>query len=203
LPNTATPDGSRLVILRPSAYDPEKYRMEDIVRVGLMIAEMMMQDDDNFVVAGQVAVCDVKGLSMGHIAQATTTMMRKISMITIDASPYRTQTVHYINLPAAFNYIFGFAKNFFGEAKLNLYVHDSLESLYEHIPRHCLPTEYGGDAGSLAAINEQLEIKLQSYSEYFKRTDAYGVQENKRPGKPKNAEQLFGTDGTFRTLSID
>jgi CRAL/TRIO domain len=189
--------------MRPTAYDPDIYSMEDIFGVGIMIAEMMMLDDDNCVVAGQVTICDVKDLSMGHIAQATTTILRKIGSIALDASPCRTHTVHLINLPTAFSYIFGFAKNFFAEAKLNFFVHDSMESLYEHIPRYCLPTEYGGEAGSLATLNDQLDIKLQSYSDYFKRTEAYGVQESKRPGKPKNAEQLFGTDGTFRALSID
>jgi hypothetical protein len=54
IPHTVTPDGPRLILLRPSAYDPNKYGLEDISRIGIMLAEMMMLDDDNFVVAGQV-----------------------------------------------------------------------------------------------------------------------------------------------------
>jgi hypothetical protein len=100
---------------------------------------------------------------MAHVAQATSTMMKKISTITMEASPYRTQAIHYINLPVAFNYLFGFAKNFFGEnAKLQLHVHSSLESLYEYVPQKFLPTEYGGEAGSMEDMIDVMESKLLS-----------------------------------------
>lgn len=85
-----------------------------------------------------------------------------------------------------------------------LYVHGSnLDSLYEHIPKAMLPAEYGGDAGPIQEIVDAWAKKIISYRDYFKEEDQYGTDEKKRPGRPKNADSLFGLEGSFRKLEVD
>lgn len=72
------------------------------------------------------------------------------------------------------------------------------------IPRRLMPSDYEGDAGSLESMTETWEKKILAYRDYFlQEPDVYGVDEKKRAGRPKNADSLFGIDGTFRQLQVD
>lgn len=67
-----------------------------------------------------------------------------------------------------------------------------------------MPTEYEGEAGSIASLTDEWEKKILSYRDYFlEESSIYGVDERKRVGRPKNPESLFGIDGTFRQLQFD
>lgn len=78
-----------------------------------------------------------------------------------------------------------------------------MEALYKVVPRKILPKEYGGEAGTIQELTDSLEKRLVANREFFLQDDKYGVDEKKRVGKPKNADSLFGLDGTFRQLAID
>ena len=54
LPNTVTPDGPRIILVRPGVYDPSKYTIQEVFRYNTMMSDIMMKEDDNLVVAGQV-----------------------------------------------------------------------------------------------------------------------------------------------------
>jgi hypothetical protein len=66
-----------------------------------------------------------------------------------------------------------------------------------------LPTEYGGQAGSINDLSNDLNQKLVAMRDYFLEDAKYGVDESKRPGKPKTAATLFGVEGSFRSLNVD
>lgn len=78
-----------------------------------------------------------------------------------------------------------------------------MDSLYEHIPRRLLPAEYGGEAESIVEIAENWKNKLVERGQWFEEDAAFKTDETKRLGKPKNANLLFGTEGSFRSLEFD
>lgn len=78
-----------------------------------------------------------------------------------------------------------------------------MEALYKVVPRKLLPKEYGGEAGTIQEIVNNLEKTLVENREFFVEDENYGVDEKKRIGKPKNSESLFGVEGSFRQLAID
>lgn len=82
-------------------------------------------------------------------------------------------------------------------------MHDSLESLHKHIDRALLPAEYGGRAGSIASLAAALNAQLVGRRDWFAEDERFKTTESKRRGKPKDAEALFGTVGSFRTLEFD
>jgi hypothetical protein len=45
--------------------------------------------------------------------------------------------------------------------------------------------------------------KIEAYNDWYVSDDGFGVDEKKRPGKPKTQEDLFGVEGSFRKLEID
>ncbi|XP_055598366.1 retinol-binding protein pinta-like [Uranotaenia lowii] len=204
LPQTETPDSPRIMLIRPAIYDPSKYTIQDVIKVSTMANDIMMMEDDNFVVAGQIGILDLANVTMAHFLQFTPNFVKKMTMLSQEASPLRQKGFHYVNVPNGFEAVFNVFRSFMNEkSKSRLYVHSNLESLYKYVPRKLLPTEYGGDAGSIEDIINEGEKKLLSYRNFFLEEENYGTDESKRPGRPKNAENLFGVEGSFRKLEVD
>lgn len=47
-------DAPRTCIVRIGAFDPAKYHLSDLIKVSFMVTEILMLEDDNFTVAGEV-----------------------------------------------------------------------------------------------------------------------------------------------------
>lgn len=45
--------------------------------------------------------------------------------------------------------------------------------------------------------------KTEESKDWFSEQDKYRSDESRRPGKPKNHDELFGLTGSFRQLDID
>lgn len=114
LPNTVTPDGPRILLMRFTA-DPNEFTIMEQMRVQSFIQAIMLQEDDNMVVAGSVGFIDLKGASMGHFTQFTPSMMKKFAVMTQDANPIRMKGFNYINVPSFFESVFKFFKTFLNE----------------------------------------------------------------------------------------
>lgn len=85
-----------------------------------------------------------------------------------------------------------------------IYVHGTdMEALYKVVPRKLLPKEYGGEAGTIQELIDSMEKRLVANREFFLEDEKFGVDEKKRVGRPKNADSLFGLEGSFRQLVID
>jgi len=207
LPKTETPDGPRVIIIRPGSYDAEKYAVLDTFKVSTMMSEIMMREDDNLIIAGQVTVLDLKGVSFPLFLQMTPSTIKKMTVIGQDAQPIRVKSQHYINTPPTFQQVYNIFRTFMNEKnKQRQHVHgDDMDALFRMIPQKLFPTEYGGGVGSIESIVDYWVKKIDSYADYFEEeeTEGYGTNEKKRVGRPKNAEAMFGLEGSFRQLNID
>jgi hypothetical protein len=84
-----------------------------------------------------------------------------------------------------------------------------------------LPEEYGGNAGPVAKLIGKFQHifymdvtvisfildgyakELLEFNDWFLADAESGVDEKKRPGKPKTSQDLFGLEGSFRQLTVD
>jgi uncharacterized sodium:solute symporter family permease YidK len=105
------PDGPRILLIRPGVCDAKKYNLEETMKVGVLLQEMLQIEDDNFVVAGQQVIFDMAGITMTHVSQATPAIYKKASMLVLE-SCYRTASMATVNLPSTFNYFFNIASSF-------------------------------------------------------------------------------------------
>lgn len=80
-----------------------------------------------------------------------------------------------------------------------LFVHDSLDALHKHINKNVLPTEYGGNAGSIESIAVDLTDKIMQRREWYIEDENYKIDESKRPVKPRTAKSVR----SFWQLDID
>jgi CRAL/TRIO domain len=204
----AAPDGSRIMIYRPGAYDANIHTIDDSMRVATIIIDTLMfspiSGDDTITVAGQTAFIDLANVTMAHFVQMTPSTVKRLTVLTQDASPLRQKATHYLNAPAGSDVIFNMIKGFLTEKnRQRFFVHKSLESLQQAIPTDCLPAEYGGTVGTIKELLADLSAMLIANRDYFLQDDKFGVDEKKRPGRAKNPETLFGVDGSFRSLNVD
>ncbi|XP_052756841.1 alpha-tocopherol transfer protein-like [Galleria mellonella] len=205
LPKLPAPDSPLISIFRPGMYDPQKYNITDIMSVTNTMQKIMLVDNDNASVAGFRFIMDLEGASMAHFLQMSPTLMKKGAVYSQDASPVRMKGFHYLNTPPGFETFFNFIKGLLNEKnRSRLYVHNkNYEELYKYIPKDILPIEYGGTGGTIDEIMDSWRRKIQEYNSWLEEDRKYGVDESKRPGKPKTAEDLFGVEGSFRQLEFD
>lgn len=63
----------------------------------------------------------------------------------------RVKSIHILNGINLLQHLITFMKQFFSPKILDrVIVHDSLDSLYMHVPKKYLPKDYGGEERSLA-----------------------------------------------------
>ncbi|KAG8226436.1 hypothetical protein J437_LFUL015104 [Ladona fulva] len=197
--------GRRVFLMRPGKGDPSKIKMTSIIKVNMMIADISLLDDDIHTIAGSVSLCDMRGMTIGHVTQMTPSLMKQTMVCFQDGYPLRPKGIHYIYSPQFFEAAFNLLKSLSKEKlRKRIFIHgDNMEEIFKVIPQRILPKEYGGDGGTTEELAMEWKSKIESYRDWFMEDKNYGVDESKRPGKPKTYEDLFGMEGSFRQLSVD
>ncbi|XP_046998279.1 uncharacterized protein LOC124613608 [Schistocerca americana] len=79
------------------------------------------------------------------------------------------------------------------------------ETLFEHVPKSCLPNEMGGTAGPAQEMMDAVINSMVDLREWFIEEDRYIADESKRSpdNSYKNDYDLFGMDGSFKKLQLD
>ncbi|XP_018784467.1 PREDICTED: alpha-tocopherol transfer protein-like [Bactrocera latifrons] len=205
LPTPLNEDGPRIAVVTLGTYSVDKYYIEDVARTLEGIQEIFMLEDDNAVVYGITTIVDVKKGSTAHLMHMSPSSIKKMTVFSEEALPFRTKATHFINIPNGFETFFNVFKHMLSkklQKRLSLHG-NKLDKLYEHIPLKYLPKDYGGENGSIAEGIADLNQKLDAYREYFKANAQYGTDEKLRPGKPLDFDEIFGVQGSFRKLEVD
>ncbi|ALC40451.1 CG12926 [Drosophila busckii] len=204
LPKPLTIDGPRIHISRYAQYDAAKYSIAEVMQVNTMLGEIQIREDDNAMVSGFVEIIDMKGVTAGHMFQFDVVLIKKLAVLGDKALPYRPKGFHFINAPATAETAMSIAKSLMSEKiRKRFHIHSKLDTLYEYVPKECLPAEYGGTNGCIQDVIDTWTQKLESYTQFFEQDVAYGTNEKLRRGQPINSETLFGLEGSFRKLDID
>ena len=202
LPNL-TPNGRRVTILRASDKDIPTPSASESMKLVMMIGDVRLAEE-SVGVAGDVFIFDAVAASPKHLPKFTPQILKKFFICVQEAYPAKIKEIHIINVSPLVDSLVNFVKPFLKEKIRNrIYMHSNIDDLYKYVPKNILPSEYGGDAGSIVAINEAWREKLRTYTPWFKEQEKSKANEALRPGAPKTADDLFGMDGTFRKLTID
>lgn len=115
LPITESPGSPRLMLIRPGAYDAHKFTIQDVMKVSTIVNDILMVEDDNFIIAGQIGVIDLANVTLAHFMQMQPSFVKKMTMFMQDGSPIRQKGIHYINAPKSFEQLFNLFKSFMNE----------------------------------------------------------------------------------------
>ncbi|XP_045461023.1 clavesin-1-like [Harmonia axyridis] len=147
---------------------------------------------------------DVKNISLGHVAKLSLVTLKKFFLYLQEGMPIRLKGLHYINANPILDKALILVKPFLKKEVLAmLTIHPSLdENMKKYIPLECFPSDYGGKCDTSSSLYEQTKKALFENEEFFEHQDKQLVDESKRSGKPKNASDIFGVEGTFKKLDL-
>ncbi|KAF2893429.1 hypothetical protein ILUMI_12742 [Ignelater luminosus] len=155
-----------------------------------MIADIMLLDNDAFLVNGQEIIYDFEEIPYSFVTQLTPYFLKNVITICVEAYATRLKGLYCINVPSAVGTIINFCKALFSEklkSRVHVYSKDDLDKLYHHIPKSSLPEEYGGSAGTSAKLSI-----IRSGSKKDSQVKTWEI--------PLDS---FNIEGSFRKLDVD
>lgn len=111
----ASPDSPRVVLFRLAATNPSTINVEIFFKLNLMIYNIMVEEDDQFVICGLILFQDLTALSMGHMAHMNPATIKKSMTYFQQAHPTRPKEIHFFNIPSFFDGLLGIIKPFMKE----------------------------------------------------------------------------------------
>ncbi|KAI9559252.1 hypothetical protein GHT06_016041 [Daphnia sinensis] len=197
--------GRKVLLARPGAHDPAKFKFEHIQRVGFMVSEVLGDEDEQLFITGMVVLIDLSDFGMNHFTSMPLPVIKKLMPCFEDAAPIRPKSMNYIHTPSIFNLIHNLINTMMKEKmQKRLRIHgDDMESLYKEIPKSILPKDYGGDNMSVAELTTYWKKKCEDRRDFLIAQSKVKSDESRRPGRPKTADELFGIEGSFRKLNVD
>ncbi|CAH0726588.1 unnamed protein product, partial [Brenthis ino] len=198
-------DSCRIVSCRFGLYNPSKHKMSDVLKVIFMILEILILEDDNYVIAGEIGLTDMKGAGFNAFLQFTPALAQKLVTCMEKAFPLRMKGVYILHTPSGFETAFQILKTFLGDKLRNRFqvIGQNKEQVYSFFPKEVLPKEYGGMARSLDELTVYWKAKVESYQDWFLEQDKQYSDESLRLDKPRTSSTLFGVEGSFRKLEVD
>lgn len=73
--------------------------LETLVKLNFMILEILLIEDDNYVIAGGEFFIDNKNLGLSHTLQATPSLMRTTCKCLFEIYSANPQGIHIFNIP--------------------------------------------------------------------------------------------------------
>lgn len=139
--------------MRGASKDIPTPNVSEAMKLVLMLGDVRLKEE-HVGVAGDVYILDATVATPMHFSKFTPALVKKFLVCVQEAYPVKLKEVHVINVSPLVDTIVNFVKPFLKEKIRNrIYVHGSLEKLYEYVPREILPEEYGGQAGPIQAIH--------------------------------------------------
>lgn len=147
--------GRRVVFSRAASLDASKFTAADVMRAHLLTFECLLFDEE-CQINGLTYIFDEQNTGWSHIAIWTPSEVTKAFTCSEKSIPLRHRQMNFIGLPWTMNLIFRFAKNLLStKLRKRLFTYSDFESTKDFIPSSILPSEYGGEGGS---VDEMVEV---------------------------------------------
>jgi len=198
-----TPEGYTVYYSGINDSDTDKYHLNNVVKLFDMMVSFDLKEKG--AVPGHLIIVDLNNFTLGHMMKMSIVSIKKYLFFLQEALPVSLKGLHYVNAVPFMDKLLALFKPFMKKELLDmLQIHSGKnETLFNIVPKDCLPNELGGSVGTLRDLHNEFYNKLCKNEKFFAEEESAVVDENLRPGKPKNVGEIFGVEGTFKKLDID
>lgn len=149
-------------------------------------------DTDGVISEGEISIMDMKNMGWRHLMKAVANIMtaKIYSKFVEEASPMRIVQAHVINPTPTVYKLFTIFKSFVKQELLDVFhFHNSMESLYEFVPREYLPKEWGGtDDITIEEVRQDYLKKMEKFRDFLMDDDNWRISDRKDK-KQKDEEE--------------
>lgn len=205
VPLTEKHNGKTVIFTCAEKFDPYKFTAASMIRIHSLIAEVVMDDEENQV-NGYVYINDIGGFQLGHISLWSLKDIRNVIRCVQNSSPMRHKESHFVNVSSNAAKLVEFGLTVLSEKLKNrTFIHKSVNELHERISPKILPKEYGGEV-PLAEMIEKFKAKVQDCRKKILGLDDMYIEIDERNCaliEEMNEELGVGLEGSFRQLQVD
>ncbi|KAF5297764.1 hypothetical protein FQR65_LT09938 [Abscondita terminalis] len=175
----------------------------DIVKYGIMLWDIFLNESETWMAIGHYAIIDCKGFSFAIVAQHSPVFIKRILVEMLKAYPLRMKGFYFINCTTAIETFYNLCKSVLSEklqSRIFFYGND-YSGIFDSIPKKYFPREYGGCNSSLHELTEVWKNKVESLRQWF--LDDVMCPFGSENLVLNNEFSDYGTNGSFRKLSFD
>lgn len=166
-----------VVIIRPTIRDPSVYTLDDVVKSGSMVLDILALEEEYAQIYGIITIVDLTNVSFMTVTELSIPRLKY--MVSVWQNYYcRPQQIVFINVPAYINVFLKIVKSFM-TAKMRDRIqvhHDSNFSLTNVVDKKLLPPEYGGEGETIEELANYWSDKMISYSQWFKEDEKFRAE---------------------------
>nr|ATY51919.1 CTD9 [Heliconius melpomene] len=193
-----------IVLTRFALFDPSQHKLVDFIKLVFMTMEILMLEDDSYLICGEHALTDMDGVGIGIFLQWTPALAKKTVLSVEKSLPLRLKD-NYILVPqasSAFEAAFNLVKTLLSEKlKKRIHIITKKEVVCDVLAKKNVTSRLRWP--SLKEISASWKDKVESYKDWFLQQAEERSDESRRPGVPKTSSTLFGVEGSFRKLQVD
>ncbi|XP_028140788.1 retinol-binding protein pinta isoform X2 [Diabrotica virgifera virgifera] len=128
---------------------------------------------------GEILIVDYRNLAWSHVFKISPFVVHRMAMVVESMSRTRLKEIHFVEPPSSINILLTIAKTFLKKKIADrIRIHNSMETLLEHVPKDILPEDYGGDGKPLSEQVDLVKEKLMEYYERFDMLQEYSTKDS-------------------------
>ncbi|KAJ3629986.1 hypothetical protein MTP99_014345 [Tenebrio molitor] len=186
-----TPKLERIIIMKILKPEAELYDIMEVIKNNLATTELLFKYDDS---VGVRYLYDFQGFTLRHMARMNPVpIIKQISMI---EKGYSCRMLGVDLIMALLKLLL--RPKIYERVK----IHPDLESVYEVMPRDCLPSEYGGTYSTIPKLTKMWDKAIRDHRQFFVDNFNNISLEHLRPLEVPDSG-AYGVHGTFKNLTLD
>lgn len=184
--------------------DPDKFDFYDVLKSFMLQADQWLNLDRETLPENHIVILDIGVYTLMMVARANILYFQRFAIFLLEAMPVRLSQVHVINCPSFYEYMYGLVKGALPQQTRDIiHFHTDHMSLHKYINKKYLPSEYGGDAGSMVEQSLGWIKDINENRKFFLNDDLWKADVSKKVKNGKNGAVEATMSGSFRTLAID
>ncbi|KDR08116.1 alpha-tocopherol transfer protein-like isoform X2 [Zootermopsis nevadensis] len=194
--------GNAVMAVRFSDLDVTKFSHSGALKTYFMVQDVFMLE--NGTVPGYVFLMDPKGCRFEHLSRLTLSYTKMYAEYIQDAFPGNVVANHFLNANYVTKAMMAMLKPFLKSCmSRKIFIHTSMNTLYDHVSKDALPKEYGGKLDSLTTYHKMMVAQLGHYRNWFQEEETFLMDESKRPEKQKDERRVLDNEHSTKMLEID